>query len=93
MAGLIDPIDYYFDDNAPDGRHEYHLQRAGPATPNLFRDGKPIREVLDPQFVKASGLFQDMVLRVLEYFVRNAPRPLRRLEDFGEFGDIQPYGW
>lgn len=91
MTDDADSLDYYFDDKAPDGWHEYHLQILGPGTPQLWRDEKPIRDVLDTKFVKENKLLEDNVLQVLRVFVRNAGIPLNRLEDFEEFGDIQPY--
>jgi hypothetical protein len=77
--------DYYFDDKkAPDGWHEYHLQRRGQVL-ELFRDGKTIKEAVGPELSKDTKLFEQRVLRVLEYCVLHARQPFDRAALAQEF--------
>jgi WD40 repeat protein len=75
----VPDADYFFDDRAPDGFHEYHLRRLGGL--QLFRDGKPIKEVVGPRLRGKTKPFENRVLELLEFFLQNPGRHLSRKAD------------
>jgi WD40 repeat protein len=83
--------DYYFDDpNSPDGPYEYHLQRRGENL-ELFRDDTSIRDALDDVRRANKRLFEQGVLRVLEYFLQNADAKIKRTAIEDAIGNLEPY--
>lgn len=91
MAISLQDQEHYFDDkNAPDGWHEYHLQRRGENL-ELFRDGTTIRQAVDPALAADNRLFEQGLLRVLEYFLQNPKIELRRTKIEDAVGNLEPY--
>ena len=91
MVDSIERKDYYFDDCAPDGWHEYHLQRIVAGTPELYRDGKLLRDAMDARFLADNQLLQPKVFVALECFVSNAGKSMDRLKDFPTVSEIEAY--